>query len=326
MNSAVIPKTVLDQGLQWLVLMWSGEASEHEQAALRQWRGAHPDHERAWQRLQHMDSRLLDMTPAPAVRALAASGRQQARRKALRLMGLGLAAGAGLGAAGLAWREIPVYTAAYRSATGQRRDITLEDGTRITLNSDSAIDVDFDARARRVILRRGEIYIETGHAPSAAGRPFLVRTNQGDVRALGTRYSVWQQPQHVSVNVFEGAVEILPEDGQALRLQAGEGTVFNARGAERPQAAQPAAWVQGLLVAERMRLDDFLAQVGRYRPGFLRCEPQVADLIVSGVYPLADTDRILAALQTALPLRISRLTRYWVSVGPAQLQNSDPQP
>ncbi|MFU2067877.1 DUF4880 domain-containing protein, partial [Bordetella hinzii] len=84
MSAADIPKTVLAQGLQWLVLMWSGEASEAEQAALRRWRGAHPDHERAWQRLQHMDTRLLDVVPAPAMRALA--GRQRARRKALRLM------------------------------------------------------------------------------------------------------------------------------------------------------------------------------------------------------------------------------------------------
>lgn len=316
MSAADIPKTVLAQGLQWLVLMWSGEASEAEQAALRRWRGAHPDHERAWQRLQHMDTRLLDVVPAPAMRALAVSGRQRARRKALRLMGLALAAGAGVGAARLAWREIPVYTAAYRSAVGQRREIALDDGTRITLNSDSAIDVDYDAGARRILLRRGEIYIETGHAPAAAGRPFLVRTDLGEVRALGTRYSVWRQPRQVSVQVFEGAVEIRPGAGQAMRLEAGEGAVFDAGGAGRPGPARPASWVQGLLVADRMRLEDFLAEVARHRPGLLRCEPEVASLIVSGVYPLGDTDRILAALLTALPLRISRLTRYWVSVGP----------
>lgn len=316
MSTAEIPQAVLAQGLHWLVLMWSGEASADEQAALHCWRGAHPDHERAWQRLQTMDGRLLGMAAAPSAAALTASGRQRQRRKALQLMSLALL---GSGVAGLAWQQLPwrVYTAAYRSVTGERRAIALEDGTRITLNSDSAIDIDYDANERRVVLRRGEIYVETGHGPGSVGRPFLVQTDAGRVQALGTRYSVWQQPEQVLVNVFEGAVRIQPRAGAVLQLQAGQGAVFDAGGVRVPSPAQSAAWVDGLLVAERMRLDDFLAQLGRYRPGLLRCDPAVGGLIVSGVYPLDDTDRVLEALQTALPLRVTRRTRYWVSVGPA---------
>ncbi|HBD34979.1 MAG TPA: histidine kinase, partial [Cupriavidus sp.] len=59
---------------------------------------------------------------------------------------------------------------------------------------------------------------------------------------------------------------------------------------------------------------DFLAEVDRYRPGRLRCAPDVADLRVSGTFPIADTDRILDALRTALPVRIQFLTRYWTTV------------
>ena len=84
-----------------------------------------------------------------------------------------------------------------------------------------------------------------------------------------------------------------------------------------PDALQQApAWLRGQLVAERLRLADFLDQVGRYRRGVIRCDPRVADLIVSGVYALDDTDRILASLARALPLRVSRYTAYWVVVEP----------
>ncbi len=314
---AAIPDPALAQGLEWLVILWSGEASAEERAAWQRWLAAHPDHERAWQQVQRIDARLMDMAPEASAQALARSGRLAGRRKALRLMGwTALGTGvAGLAAQGLPWRA---YAADYRSAVGERRELILDDGTRVTLNSDSAVDVAYTAEARRLILRRGEIYIETGHGPAAAGRPFFVATAYGDVRALGTRYSVEQQRDRVRVGVHEGAVEIRPSRGPALRLDAGQSALFTPLAAElMPEAAQQSpAWLRGQLVAERLRLADLLDQVGRYRRGVIRCDPRVADLVVSGVYALDDTDRILASLARALPLRVSRYTGYWVVVEP----------
>ncbi len=314
---AAIPDPVLAQGLEWLVILWSGEASAEERAAWQRWLAAHPDHERAWQQVQRIDTRLMDMAPEASALALARSGRLAGRRKALRLMGwAALGAGvAGLAAQGLPWRA---YAADYRSAVGERRELILDDGTRLTLNSDSAVDIAYTAEARRLILRRGEIYIETGHGPAAAGRPFFIATAYGDARALGTRYSVEQQRDRVRVGVHEGVVEIRPSRGPALRLDAGQSAVFTPLAAQLMPGAlqQSPAWLRGQLVAERLRLADFLEQVGRYRRGVIRCDPQVADLVVSGVYALDDTDRILASLARALPLRVSRYTGYWVVVEP----------
>jgi len=75
-----------------------------------------------------------------------------------------------------------------------------------------------------------------------------------------------------------------------------------------------AAWTRGLLIVERLRLEDFLVELGRHRAGALRCDPAVRDLIVSGVYPLDDTELALATLAQALPVRVDRVTRYWVTV------------
>ncbi|WP_313388742.1 FecR family protein, partial [Achromobacter aegrifaciens] len=233
-------------------------------------------------------------------------------RKALRLMGWAVL---GAGAAGLAAQRLPwqAYAADYRSAVGERREITLADGTRLVLNGDSAVDMEYTADTRRLVLRRGEIYVQTGHGPAAAGRPFFVATAFGDVQALGTRFTVEQQRDRIRVGVYEGAVEIQPFRGRPLRLDAGQ----SAAAEPMPDALQQApAWLRGQLVAERLRLADFLEQVGRYRRGVIRCDPRVADLIVSGVYALDDTDRILASLARALPLRVSRYTSYWVVVEP----------
>jgi len=63
-----------------------------------------------------------------------------------------------------------------------------------------------------------------------------------------------------------------------------------------------------------MRLADFLAELGRYRRGQLNCDPKVADLLISGTYPVDDSERVLDLLAVSLPVRIKRFTRYWVTV------------
>lgn len=72
-----------------------------------------------------------------------------------------------------------------------------------------------------------------------------------------------------------------------------------------------------MLVAQDMPLAEFLDQLSRYRPGHLDCDGAVAQLPVSGTYPLADTDQVLAMLLATLPVRLRTATRYWVVVEPA---------
>ncbi|MNC72134.1 fec operon regulator FecR [compost metagenome] len=66
-----------------------------------------------------------------------------------------------------------------------------------------------------------------------------------------------------------------------------------------------------------MPLAEFASELGRYRPGLLRCAPEVAGLKVSGTYQLADTGQILQLLTRSLPVRVEYRTRYWVSIGAA---------
>lgn len=73
-------------------------------------------------------------------------------------------------------------------------------------------------------------------------------------------------------------------------------------------------WLSGVLRAEKMRLDDFISELDRYRPGLLRCDPAVAGLLISGAFQLRDTDQILHALSQTLPINVHYRTPYWVTI------------
>lgn len=314
-----------EQALHWLVTHWSGEMSEAERRAFELWLDQ-PGHAGAWQQVQRINGLLRDATLDQAQdRTLladvlrGAGGRRRRERRALLrslLLGLGVGGVAALGGQVVPWRTM---VAEYRSGRGERTRVGLADGGEVMLNTASALDVIYDAAARRLLLRSGEIFIVTAPDTHALPRPFVVETDYGTIRALGTRFEVRLDTAGVWVAVYEGAVEVRPggvSDLAATRLEAGRQIRFDRRGVEPDSAmalSRP-AWTQGQLIAERMTLDAFLAEVSRYRSGFVRCDPDVADLIVSGVYPLDDTDRTLAMLAQALPVKVVFRTPYWVTV------------
>lgn len=78
--------------------------------------------------------------------------------------------------------------------------------------------------------------------------------------------------------------------------------------------ANASSWTEHRLIAERQPLGEFVAQLSRYRPGVLRCDPAVADLLLTGVFPLRNTNAILAALERSLPVQVRTVTRYWVTI------------
>lgn len=313
---------VVAAATDWLICLQC-EPTPGDLARWQAWRSSSPDHELAWQRVtamaQTLDAQAAKLPGAAATQVLEQVSQSQAGRRRLLLALLGVsAAGAAVIATGepAPWR---VWTAAYRTGVGERRMLTLADGTRLMLNTRSAIDTRFDAQARRIELVEGEIWVESGH--DAAGRPLIIETRSGFVSPIGTRFTVRQLggEAETHVAVLDGAVRIQPRQGGiALQLNRGERTAFDAHGvdAAQPSATNADAWVNGMLFADDWRLDDFLAELGRYRRGFLRCDPAVAALRVTGAFPLQDTDKVLRLIERILPVRVHTRTAYWVTVGP----------
>jgi ferric-dicitrate binding protein FerR (iron transport regulator) len=331
LTRANLPAHALDEALAWAVRLRSGTADATARASCDAWRAANPAHEAAWQEMQTVEQ-AFEAVPPPQARlaltTLASAQRRRgfdkSRRKALKLLGLGATGGAALWlAAGHApWRELAAgYSADYATGTGERRSVALADGSRLELNTATAVDVRFTAGSRLIVLRRGEIFIATGadEARPAGYRPLRVETPFGRLEAVGTRFHVRLEDHHTRLRVEEGAVRI--EHGSAEspvvakageEYEIGESTIAPLTGSR----FDATAWTDGALVAKQMRLQDLLGELSRYRHGWLRCDPAIADLKVSGVFQLDDTDRALEALARSLPVRVERRTRYWVAILP----------
>lgn len=287
----------LKQAAEWYATLADASATEQDRAAWNTWLAQSAAHAKAWEHIEAV-SRKFD----PLRRGNAAG-----------LLGLG-------SAMWLGWRYTPLPTlvaalrADYATGTGERRELALADGSRVWLNTSTALRVDYQDATRRLVLLAGEILIET--ARDGRGRPFFVQTPAGRLQALGTRFSVQLQERQTRLDVFDGAVEIFTQSGEQGRVDAGGAALFDAHALTPLASAAPmrAAWSKGILPADDMPLGELLAELNRYRSGHISVAPEVAGWGVMGVYPIDDTDRALDMLAQALPIRIHRPLPWWITV------------
>lgn len=308
----------LEQAAHWFSVLQCESASPTDHSAWQTWLHSSEDNRWAWDLAQRLQQQLHGMPGPLAGRAMHLADQPgQAGRRTL-LKGLALAMGSGLlGYGGYHQAHQAGFMADYRTATGERRTVRLADGSQLQLNTHSAVDVAFDASQRLLVLRDGEVMINTAADP--ARRPFRLRTPHGTVQALGTRFAVRLGESSAQVAVFEHQVSVTPLAGQPQLLNSGTQCTFDTRQVGAAIAVEPGqdAWQRGRVVANNQRLDVFLAELGRYRQGWLRCDPTVAGLRISGAFAVDDTDQALRALASSLPVRVERHTRFWVSVLPA---------
>ncbi|ORL64321.1 FecR domain-containing protein [Pseudomonas putida] len=315
MNNAPVSARVLDAAIAWKLSLDEGRCTPDERSDFLRWHAASEEHARAWHQLGMLDQRV-SAAAGPARQALLQS-RADLRRR-LGGFGGGLAGVLLLGALllGIASPSLsPGYWLAdQRTGTGELRTLRLEDGTLLSLNTNTAVDIDYAGGQRLIVLHQGEISVETGHEDT---RPLLVRTDDGRLRPLGTRFLVKRESQGTRLEVLQSAVAARPSnssDEQVLR--EGQQVLMTVDGLGRvdPVAMGADAWTRGMLVVDNVRLADLIATLGRYRNGHLGVADEVADLRVTGSFPLTDTDLALASLMPVLPVKIERHTPWWVTI------------
>jgi len=320
---------VLEDAADWFALLRSGHASEADTRRWRCWLEAHPDHRYGWQLVQRIEQQFNAASgsdPAHAEATLARTREQRMNRRGM-LKGMALMLGVG-GLGWASWRSaalsdtlsdrVATWGAEYRTGTGEIRELALEDGSRLWMNTHTAIDTQLSDTQRRIRLIAGEILLETGADP----RPLIVTTAHGQLRPLGTRFTVRDQNETTLVAVYQGSVAITNLADQRQVVPSRHQTRFSPTHIDPVVNANPAreAWRRGILLADDIRLADLADELTRYQHGFINVSPEVAGLRVFGGYPLTNPTQTLSMLEKVLPIRVSRPLPWWTNIRPA---NSD---
>lgn len=330
-----------EQAADWLVRLGSDDAAERAgaQAGFDAWKQADPRHAEAAAEIAF----LLDclqavrgggVTARPARAALKAAFAPSPDRRRNRVLAATLALAlllAGPAALTLDFHTPRYFTADMRTATGAWRSYTLQDGSVITLDSGSAVNLRFDQRRRAVELVQGAINVTVARD---ASRPFVVETPQGEIRALGTRFVVDRADAVTTLSMLESKVAVRTaaqragDDAHARVVRAGERVRITANGVGAAEpinaAASESAWRQHKLAVEDRPLSEVLTQLNRYRAGRIAFDAaQLQGIRVSAVLPLDDTDRALQLLLNNFPqLRVRQFTPYWVMVDAPRKETS----
>ena len=304
---------IIEQAANWLTRLHDEDVTEAERQAFNTWCQADPRHAVAIERMRGLWC-SLDTLPAQPTRVALNRAFSAQRPRSAQVLGL-------LGVLLCGWwglEHLPVWMADQRTGVGERRQIALEDGSQLQLNSNSAVDVQFDGHQRVLQLLQGELWVDVA---KDAQRPFVVRTDQGTATALGTRYLVKRAADGSTVvTVIESTVAVKGQAQDAVKVTAGQRAVLkdgHAMPAQNTGNADPDAWTRGLLKVNDQPLSEVLQTLASYRHGVVRFDSQALGVLrVSGVFKLDDTAAALAALADNLPIQVEYFTDLLVVVKP----------
>ncbi len=302
--------TVRDDAARWFVRLQEPAIDADEQQRFDAWLNRHPQHRDEFQLLQGLWS-AADLLPAPRLKALLETPpkRRPLLRYAVAASVLAVALGLGLFSG---FNHPGGYRAEFATALGERKHVALPDGSVIDLNSRSRLQVRFEQDRRVIELAEGEALFSVAHDTS---RPFVVETGNGKVTVTGTRFDVRRDVTQTRVAVEQGTVKVQGRDAaddQFISLTAGLGTHVDAQGkvaaAYAVNPAQLTAWRSGKLVFNNASLSEVAAEVSRYRDKPLTvANPAVASLRLTSVFKSDNTDALLKALPSILPVAVRTL-------------------
>lgn len=300
----------------WLVRMGRPETTARDLAAFEAWLDADPARLDAYQDLKatQRQARALKADLTAELATIPRQRRNPNRRSAGLLIGGPIAAA--LGAAVLAltlWPDVSPFGPAdpmagattYTTQIGEIRDVRLADGSRVTLDTGSAIRVALSDDVRHVVLDHGRAYFEVRHDTA---RPFEVGVADRRVIVTGTRFTTTLADGAASVLLVEGSVSLSPSgSGETLRMAPGDAVSYRSglsttvRTNIEPDDAAP--WRQRRLVFRDEPLSEVLAELSRYTSVRLTArDPALRRLRVTAVFPLDDKDSVVARIDRLLPV------------------------
>jgi transmembrane sensor len=294
----------------WYFRLQAEDATTAERERFACWLARGAAQYEAWQEVQL----LLGSLREPARRMLEAEQARWNKPAGQRWLPRACAAAVVLMTIGLLAAQTPWldrWRADYTTGTGETRRIELADGSRLQLNTDSAVQIHLSAGQRQVRLLRGEAWFEVTKDPA---RPFVVESGTGTVTVVGTQFSVAQRNARTQVQVAQGKVAVSAGDGAPVYLEPGRAVEYQDRRLSEVHGFDPAtgfAWRQRQLVFRQQPLADVVAELNRYWPGrTLVLGDELRGRRVSGVFDIDKPDAVLKALVHTLNLQAEHYTSY----------------
>lgn len=311
------PSPLANQAINWLLLLRSGRATQHDYAAFRAWRDTTPQHHEAWEHLTNtLDGAAADEALAALNEPPIAPSVSRTRRRFL--AGAALLAVGGTSAAyvGNLYYPLQRLTSDAVTGTSERRRYTLSDGSKLLLDARSSVDLAYTPHTRTLNLQNGAVAVT---AAAHESRTFTVKTSEGLIRSSGARYMVRQQPHRTLVVAHDEPLEIETLAGARTYLDPGMGIRFDMLRLGQPsyEMAAQAAWEHGRIDARGVTLSEIVAALRPYYSGALRVSMAAGGLPVSGHYSLDDVDATLLHLEQNLPIVVQRFTPWLTTISVA---------
>ena len=304
-----------DEAADWLARLSTNKISNADLDAFWAWR-RDPLNRAAYERMEDFNATARGLRDDPDMRA--AVQEAMTRRPWWRsiLAALSFPRGAYVAGALAAGIAAVLLIAPLRSgerhttAIGEQVTVRLDDGSKIQLNTDSALRVRFSKSERRLVLERGQAFFDVAHDPA---RPFVVDAGKASVRALGTRFDVRRSDGEVEVTLAQGSVEVTPEhsgartwtlsEGQKIRIDPNRSDVAPAS----TDLAVATAWTSGRMFFHDTPLAQAVAEVNRYnRKKIALGAGAPRDMKINGAFDAGDTEGFVAAAAEGLGLEVAR--------------------
>jgi transmembrane sensor len=302
------------EAIAWVIRLTSGDVSDADRNAFELWRSRSPDHDVAFSEARKLWVGLGAVLPAPVLPYGAAvspiDARVRAPRARSRAGSMVLLAASIVLLIAVGVRSMGSLLHDHVTAQGQRELVTLADGSRVQLGSNSAIDVDFDGNVRRVRLVRGEAYFDVVHD---ARQPFLVDAGDGSVRDIGTAFSVRLEDDSIVVVVERGSVEVTGSAAPVVlapsqRVRYGKGRTARV---EPANVVDELAWTSGRLILEDRSLREVVDELNRYSTrSVVLFGSEIGNRRVNAVVDVDHVDAWLDALQESQGVTVTRLPGY----------------
>lgn len=292
-----------EEALQWFVRMTSGTMDDAEKAAFGRWR-ASPANAAAYEELGGLWDGVGELYARPD-NVVAFGKRRRYRFRTWERRAAAIAATVAVFA--LSQQYLTYWQFDQTTRGSARGHAELADGSSVELNTGSAIDYDFSGKDRRVTLARGEAFFDVKRDTA---RPFVIRAGAGEVRVLGTAFSVAREGRGARVTVIRGKVRV-SSGGRYVDIAPNQQVVF-AGGAPQEVTSVDAktllAWSEGRLVMRDRPLAEVIDAIDRYYPGAIVLnDAEAGRRRVDAIINLDRIDEWLGQLQTSQDLEATRI-------------------